>query len=390
MRQSKLFTKTRKENIKEESRNAQLLIRGGFVNKDMAGVYTYLPLGFRVIEKIKKVIRKEMEETMDAQEVLMSALHPIDNYKATGRENIDVLFHTELSAGGELVLGQSHEEIVVPMLRNFLSSYRDLPFGVFQIQTKFRNELRAKSGVLRGREFPMKDLYSFHDSDDDFEEYYEKCKIAYMNVFDQVGLGENTYLTFADGGTFSKYSHEFQTVTEAGEDVIYLCENCSVAINKELIEEQNSCTECGNKKLKELKAIEVGNIFPLSTRFSEAFNLTYKDSEGKEKHPIMGCYGIGVSRLMGAVVESISDEKGIIWPETIAPYRVHLLSIGEEDKSLEIYEQLLKEGVEVLYDDRDKGAGEKFADADLIGIPFRVVVSEKTLKEDSVEIKKRG
>jgi len=211
-----------------------------------------------------------------------------------------------------------------------------------------------------------------------------------MNVFDQVGLGENTYLTFADGGTFSKYSHEFQTVTEAGEDVIYLCENCSVAINKELIEEQNSCTECGNKKLKELKAIEVGNIFPLSTRFSEAFNLTYKDSEGKEKHPIMGCYGIGVSRLMGAVVESISDEKGIIWPETIAPYRVHLLSIGEEDKSLEIYEQLLKEGVEVLYDDRDKGAGEKFADADLIGIPFRVVVSEKTLKEDSVEIKKRG
>jgi len=390
MRQSKLFTKTRKEEIKEDSLNAQLLIRGGFIHKDLAGVYTYLPLGLRVIKKIEDLIREEMDGTMDAQEILMSALHSIENYRKTNRENIDVLFHTELSAGGDLVLGQSHEEIVVPMLQSFLNSYRDLPFGVYQIQTKFRNELRAKSGILRGREFPMKDLYSFHASEEDFCEYYERCKTAYKNIFNKAGIGEKTYFTFADGGSFSDYSHEFQAVTEAGEDTVYLCEKCSLAINKEIIEEQSGCLECGKKDLKELKAIEVGNIFPLGTRFSKAFGLTYKDSKGKEEYPIMGSYGIGVSRLMGAIVESMSDEKGIIWPESVAPFRVHLISVGTEDRSPEIYEKLLAEGIEVLYDDREKGAGEKFADADLFGIPFRVVVSEKTLEKDSVEIKRRG
>ena len=390
MKQSILFTKTKKETIKEDSRNAQLLLRGGFINKDMAGVYTYLPLGFRVLKKIEEVIRVEMEETMEAQEVLMSALHSIDNYRKTGREEIDVLFHTELSSGGELVLGQSHEEVIVPLLRGFLNSYRDLPIGIYQIQTKFRNELRAKSGILRGREFLMKDLYSFHSNEEDFKDYYERAKNAYLNIFNKVGLGECTYFTFADGGTFSKYSHEFQTVTDAGEDIIYLCRKCSVAINKEIIEEQSSCPQCGGKDLEKLKSIEVGNIFPLGTRFSKAFELTYKDNSGKDNYPIMGCYGIGVSRLMGSVVEVLSDEKGIVWPEVIAPFRVHLISIGEDEKATEIYEKLLKEGIEVLFDDRDKGAGEKFADADLIGVPFRVVVSGKTLKEDSVEIKKRN
>ncbi len=390
MRQSHLFTKTRKEALKEEeSRNAQLLIRAGFVAKEMAGVYSYLPMGMRVLKKIEEIIRREMNEALGAQEVLMPALHPIKNYKKTGRENIDVLFHTESVAGGHLVLGQSHEEIVVPLLLNFISSYRDLPLGVYQIQTKFRNELRAKSGILRGREFLMKDLYSFHVDEKDFEEYYEKAKISYINIFNKMGLGDNTYLTYASGGTFCKYSHEFQTVTDAGEDIIYLCRKCSVAINEEIIKEQDSCPVCSSKELEKIKSIEVANIFPLASRFSDAFGLTYKDKEGKDKPIIMGCYGIGVSRLMGSVVEVISDEKGIVWPKSIAPFAVHLVPIGEQKKAEEIYKQLTREGVEVLYDDRDKNTGEKLADADLIGIPLRLIVSEKTLEEDSVEIKNR-
>ncbi len=390
MKQSTLFTKTRKEVLKEEeSRNAQLLIRGGFVDKEMAGVYSYLPMGLIVLRKIENIIRKEINETLGAQEVLMPALHSINNYEKTGREKIDVLFHTESSAGGHFVLGQSHEEVVVPLLLNFISSYRDLPLGVYQIQTKFRNELRAKSGILRGREFLMKDLYSFHTDEDDFNRYYEKAKTTYRNIFEKVGLGENTYLTYASGGTFSKYSHEFQTVTDAGEDIIYLCRKCSVAINEEIIEEQKVCPVCSSKEMEKIKSIEVANIFPLASRFSDAFGLTYKDKSGVDRPIIMGCYGIGVSRLMGSVVEVMSDEKGIIWPDSIAPFKAHLIPIGEENKTEEIYKNLVKEGVEVLYDDRDKGVGEKLADADLVGIPFRVIVSEKTLKEGSVEVKRR-
>ncbi len=391
MRQTKLFTKTTKDTPKgEEAKNAQLLIRAGFINKEMAGVYSFLPLGLRVIRKIEAIIRDEMDNTLNASEIFMPALHPLENYEKTGRDNIDVLFRTELATGRSLVLGQSHEEVVVPLAKNHIFSYRDLPVYVYQIQNKFRNELRAKSGILRGREFSMKDLYSFHVDEEDLNRYYEQSKKAYKNIFERAGIGDSTYMTFADGGTFSKYSHEFQTVTEAGEDIIHLCSDCEVAINEEIIDEQEKCPECGEKsKLVEKKAIEVGNIFKLKTKFSDAFNLTYTDEDGKEKPVYMGCYGIGVGRLMGAVLEVNSDKNGMIWPEEIAPYQVHLIPIGDKarEKAEEIYENFDQE---ILYDDRDTSVGDKFADADLMGIPYRVVISDKTLKKDSVEIKKRS
>ncbi len=391
MRQSKLFTKTTKDAPKEEeAKNAQLLIRAGFINKEMAGVYSYLPLGLKVVRKIENIIRKEMNETLEASEIFMPALHPLENYEKTGRENIDVLFRTKLATGRSLVLGQSHEEVVVPLIKNHLFSYRDLPIYVYQIQNKFRNELRAKSGILRGREFSMKDLYSFHSDEGDLEEYYEKSKKAYKNIFKEVGIGEETFITFADGGTFSKYSHEFQTVTGAGEDIIYICESCRLAVNDEIIDESPKCPECGTKKedLRKEKSIEVGNIFKLKRRFSDPFDLRYTDENGHEKPVHMGCYGIGVGRLMGAVLEVNSDENGMIWPESIAPFKFHLIAIGEkaEKKAAEIYDKMEED---ILYDDRNVGVGEKFADADLIGMPYRVVISEKTMENDSVEIRKR-
>ncbi|MBI2121960.1 MAG: prolyl-tRNA synthetase [Candidatus Sungbacteria bacterium] len=403
MRQSILFGKTLRKGPKDEiSKNANLLVRGGFVAKEIAGIYSFLPLGLRVLDKIARIIRGEMNDVLGAQEILMPALHPIENYQKTGREKIDVLFHTELASGGKLVLGQSHEEIVVPLAKHFISSYRDLPLGLYQIQTKFRNELRAKSGMLRGREFMMKDLYSFHADENDFEKYYERAKIAYKDIFEKAGLGGQTYLTFASGGTFSKYSHEFQTITEAGEDTIYLCKECKIAINDEIIGEQKNCPQCNAPiaKLLQEKAIEVGNIFPLKTRFSDAFGLSYIDKSGQTHPVVMGCYGIGLGRVLGAIVEVHNDKNGIIWPESVAPYKVHLIELRTKNLELsddpvrgaaeKLYNHLLAKGIEVLYDDRDdKTAGEKFTDADLIGIPWRVVISEKTVQRNAIEVKKR-
>lgn len=401
MRQSKLFTKTQKDLPKDEvSKNAQLLIQAGFVDKLQAGVYTYLPLGFRVLKKIEKLIREEMEG-MGAQEILMPSLHPKENWEKTGRwESMDDLYKVKDSSGRENALGPTHEEVVVPLAKKFISSYKDLPFSVFQIQNKFRMELRAKSGILRGREFIMKDLYSFHKDEADLKEFYEKMKGVYKTVFEKAGLGDNTYLTFASGGSFSKYSHEYQTVTPAGEDIIYICEKCRIALNKEIIEDQKECPECGNKDLKEEKAIEVGNIFELKTKFSVPFELRYKDENGEEKPVIMGCYGIGLGRLLGTVVEVLSDENGIVWPENIAPFSYHLVVLGSRDEDADkkikdtaekIYNDMQEKGIDVLYDDREKVSfGEKIKDSDLIGIPTRILVSEKTLKENSVEVKKRS
>ncbi len=393
MRQSKFFTKTKKEITKEEEAlNAKLLLRAGFINKEMAGVYSFLPMGLRVLNKISNIVRDEMDNSLDAKEVLMSALHPLQNYKKTGRDDMDVLFHTTLNSGGDLVLGPTHEEIVVPLFQQFASSYKDLPCGIYQIQFKFRNELRAKSGILRGREFLMKDLYSFHETQDCFDKYYEKAQEVYHQIYKKLGLGDITYLTFASGGTFSKYSHEFQMISSVGEDEIYLCEACNIAVNKEIIDDVKGCPQCGKpkKELRIEKAIEMGNIFPLGTKFSDALKLKVKNKEGKEVVPIMGCYGIGISRVMGAVVEIMADEKGIIWPKEIAPYTVHLVSIkGSEEKAEEVYNNLRKDGIEVLFDDRDCAPGEKFADCDLIGVPYRIVVGKKAVEEDLIEVKKR-
>ena len=398
MRQSKLLPKTRKEAPKDEvSLNARLLIRAGFIDKLMAGVYTILPLGLRVMNKIENIIRSEMEMA-GGQELLMPSLQPKENWQKTGRwETLDSLFRfTSHYSKIDFALGPTHEEIISPLVKKFNLSYRDLPISLFQFQTKFRDEKRAKSGILRGREFLMKDLYSFHANEKDAENYYEKMKGYYENIFNRCGIGEKTYLTFASGGSFSKYSHEYQTITNAGEDTIYICDKCKVAINKEIAGETPTCPQCGNKDLKENKSIEVGNIFSLKTKFSEPFDLKFTDENGQERLMIMGCYGIGVSRLMGTAVETSNDENGIIWPETIVPYKVHLIDLkGKTGRSSqlaeEFYEKMTKNGIEVLFDDRDDlRAGEKFADADLIGIPYRVIVSEKTAENDSAEIKKRG
>ncbi|MEK9195423.1 MAG: aminoacyl--tRNA ligase-related protein, partial [Patescibacteria group bacterium] len=333
--------------------------------------------------------------TIGAQELLLPALHPLENYIQTGRAEIDVLFHTELSGGKKLVLGQSHEEIVTPLVKKFVNSYRDLPIAVYQIQTKFRNELRAKSGILRGREFIMKDCYSFHADEKDFECFYEMQKKTYMRIFERVGIGDQTFLTSASGGTFSQYSHEFQTVTDAGEDMIHVCEKCKIAINDEIKDKAPLCQGCGSSEFLVAKSIEVGNIFPLKTKFSDAFGFTFQDDQGTKLPVIMGCYGIGLGRLMGTIVEVHNDNRGIIWPESVAPFHVYLVELSNEHGKVkkyaeELYHLLLAKGVAVLYDDRDdKSAGEKFADADLIGIPWRCVVSEKTIAQDGVEIKRR-
>jgi len=392
MRLSKLFTKTRKERVKGESSiNAQLLLKGAFVDKEMAGVYTFLPLGLRVLRKIERIIREEIE-AIGGQEILMPALTSIKKYKQTKRDKLDVLFKTKLYSGSEYVLNQSHEEVITPLVQQFARSYKDLPVYVYQIQTKFRNEPRAKSGLLRGREFLMKDLYSFHCDENDLENYYETVKKAYFKIFKRLGFGEKTLLTFASGGTFSKYSHEFQTLSETGEDEIYVCVKCKTAVNKEIINKQKVCPQCNGKKLRPQRAIEVGNIFKLKEKFSKAFNYTYIDNKGVHQPVVMGCYGIGLSRAMATAVELNHDEKGIIWPEEIAPYKVHLIDLTNKNRkdSQRIYNQLVKRGIEVLYDDREEvSAGEKLVDADLIGCPYRLVISKRTLDQKSVELKKR-
>ena len=401
MRQSQLFTKTRKEASSEEvSRNAELLIRGGFIHKELAGVYSYLTLGLRVLKKIENIIREEMNK-VGGQEVLMSSMQPKENWEKTGRwETMTDLYKVSDISGREVALGPTHEEIVVPILKNYVSSYKNFPknssLAIYQIQNKFRMELRAKSGILRGREFMMKDMYSFHTSAEDFEKFYEKMKEIYKTIFDRVGIGHLTYLTFASGGTFSKYSHEFQTITSLGEDTIYIDEASGTALNKEVLNDEVLIQfHLIKEKLVEHKSIEVGNIFDLKTKYSKPFDLSFTDDQ-EQKHPVlMGCYGIGLSRLMGTVVEVLSDDKGIIWPESIAPFQVHLLALGEDKEVKEqagkVYESLERNNIEVLFDDREGiSAGEKFADADLLGMPYRVVVSERSLKEKGVEIKKRN
>lgn len=392
MLQSQLFTKTTKADPKdEESINAKLLIRAGFVRKEMAGVYSFLPLGFRVLKKIEAIIRQEML-AIGGQEVLMPALQPKKNWELTDRwNNYDVLFRfTSYYSKNEYVIGPTHEEIVTPLLGEFVSSYKDLPIAVFQIQNKFRDEKRAKSGVLRGREFIMKDMYSFHIDEKDNDKYYEIVRKAYGKIFKKTGL--DAIYTFASGGVFSQYSHEFQVLTSAGEDTIYVCSACNIAVNEEIIKEQKVCPECKKKDFKKERAIEVGNIFKLKTRFSKDFNVEYKDTQGKGQKVIMGCYGIGLPRLMGSIVEVHNDEKGIIWPESVAPFGIHLLALlGGEKEAEKLYKQFQERSIEVLYDDRKEvSAGQKFADADLIGIPTRIIVSKKSVAENAAEIKKRN
>ena len=403
MRLSKLFQKTSKNVSKSEvSRNAQLLTQAGYIDQLMSGVYSYLPLGLKVLNKIENIIREEMEN-IDSQEILMPALHPGENWKQTGRwDTVDVLFKLKGSGDRDLALGATHEEVVAPLSANIIKSYKDLPASVYQVQTKFRNEARAKSGLLRGREFRMKDMYSFHATQKCLDEYYEQATAAYNRIYERCGLGGITLVTFASGGAFSKYSHEFQTVTEYGEDVIYRIPGTNQAINKEIISDYEVLKEIvpnykkgDEDKFEELKAIEVGNIFKLGTKFSKAFKSVYTDETGEQKLTIMGCYGIGPSRVMGTIAECLSDDNGLVWPEEVAPFKVHLicLSVDPEhiDQCDDLYESMKKAGIEVLYDDRANiRAGAKLADSDLLGIPNRLVLSKKTLGENAVEFKRRN
>ncbi len=398
MKQSQLFTKTRKEApADEQARNAELLIRGGFIHKEMAGVYSYLPLGLRVLKKIEGIIREEMD-AIGGMEMRTSVIQSKDVWEKSNRWSDDIVdnwFKTELKSGGEVGLSFTNEEAYSNILKQYISSYKDLPAYPYDFKTIFRNEIRAKSGIMRGREFYWKALYSFSKDDAQHQEFYEKAKLAYKNIFQKAGIGHLTYLTFASGGTFSKFSHEFQTLTGAGEDTIYIDESKGIAVNKEVyVDEVLADLELDREKLTEQRAVEVGNIFSLGTKFSTPFDLAYTDEKGEKKDVIMGCYGIGLGRLMGTVVEVLSDDKGIIWPETIAPFKVHLLQLGDADEVSKeahaLYEKLTGEGIEVLFDDRvGPSAGEKFADADLLGMPYRVVVSTRSMKDGGVELKKR-
>ncbi|MBI4919958.1 hypothetical protein HY838_01575 [Candidatus Azambacteria bacterium] len=401
MKQSQLFGHTLRENPKDEtSVNARLLERGGFVYKNSAGVYSYLPSGWRTLEKIANIIREEMN-AIGGQEMFMPALVEKKYLDATKRWDVPIGFEAKEKneKTANFVMGWTHEEVLTAIATRYVNSYKDLPFAAYQIQTKFRNEPRAKSGLLRGREFIMKDLYSFHSSEEDLKNFYEKVKAAYFKIFNRCGL--KAVYTIAAGGVFTaSHTHEFQVITPVGEDTIFVCLKCGYAENKEIskLEEGDKCPECRGE-IKMEKAIEVGNLFPLDTKYSSAFNLQFINSEGKKEYVIMGSYGIGLGRLMGTAVEIHNDDKGIIWPEEIAPFKIHLVEIAAKqaeensvkEQAEKIHEELIDKGMEVLYDDRDdKTAGEKFADADLLGIPWRAVVSQKTLEKDSVELKQRN
>lgn len=398
MRQSKLFTKTRREAPKDEvSKNAQLLIRAGYVHKEMAGVYAYLPLGLRVIEKIKHIVREEMN-TIGGQEIIMTALQRKELWEKTSRwadDVVDVWFKSELKVGGEVGFGWSHEEPIADMMKNYVQSYKDLPIVVYQFQTKLRNELRAKSGIMRGREFVMKDAYSFALGEDDHTMFYNQCIDAYKRVFDRLGIGDDTFVTFASGGAFTQFSHEFQTIAETGEDKIFINRTKNIAINEEVLNDETLATlGVTREELEEVKTAEVGNIFNFGVQKSADLGLTYKNDKGEDIPVWMGSYGVGITRLMGLLAEKFGDDKGLVWPEAVAPFRVHLVSLGVEpsviEEADELYRELTEAGVEVLYDDRDVRAGEKFADSDLIGLPLRIVVSEKTVSAGTFEVVERA
>lgn len=395
---SQLGTKTLKNSKEFDSINATYLTRGAFINMTMAGAYTFLPLGLRVLNKIENIIRKEMDKL--AAEVLMTALSPKQVWEQTQRiDTVDVLMQTmganaasKLKSTNEYILNSTHEEVITPIAYKFNRSYKDFPFAFYQMQTKFRNEARAKSGILRGREFRMKDLYSFHTSEADLKEYYEKVKNAYTTVFKNLGLGADTVIALASGGDFTTdYSHEFQTRCDAGEDMIYLNKQTGVAYNQEVAppEALDANNQETSDEYEVFPACEVGNIFPLNTKFSKAFEYTYTDNTGKENDVYMGCYGIGSSRVMGVLVEKFHDENGIIWPKQVAPFSVHLVSLnGMEQEAEAFYNTLQKLNIEVLWDNRNISAGEKFSDADLIGNPIRLVLSSRN--NGKIELKFRN
>ena len=395
MQLSHTFTRTRKQAPADEvAHNAQLLIRAGYVHKTMAGVYSYTPLGLAVLENIKQIVREEMNR-IHSQELLMSTLQRQELWQETGRwsdELVDVWFKSHLQDGTEVGFGWTHEEPIIELLRSYLKSYKDLPISVYQFQNKLRNELRAKSGIMRGREFIMKDMYSIHASKEDLDAYYQAVIEAYKRCYHRFGLGDDTYVTFASGGAFTKFSHEFQTICEAGEDYIYLHRGRNLAINEEVVDEAVRELGIDKSELERVKTAEVGNIFNFGTQKSEEMGLVFTGEDGRQHHAYMGSYGIGITRVMGVIVEKFADDKGLVWPEEVAPARVHLVQIGKESVAAadELYDTLQQAGISVLYDDRAARPGEKFADAELLGMPTRFTVSDRLLASGSYEVQDRA
>lgn len=396
MRLSQLFTRTSKSVPSgETAKNAQLLIQAGFVYKVMAGVYAYTPLGLKVLENIKRIVREEMN-AVHGQEIIMSSLQRKETWEGTGRwsdEVVDVWFKSKLKDETEVGFGWSHEEAILEMMQQYVKSYKDLPTSVYQFQTKLRNELRAKSGIMRGREFVMKDMYSLHASQEDMDLYYNKVIEAYKRCYDRFGLGESTFVTFAGGGAFTKFSHEFQTICDAGEDILYVNNDRSVAVNEEVLDDATNELGIDKSQLSPVKSAEVGNIFKFGTEKSEQMGIYFTDSDGTQKPIYLASYGIGITRVMGVIVEKLADDKGIVWPESVAPAKVYLVRIGGDEAikhANELYDELTAKGIEVLYDDRDERPGTKFADSELMGIPYRVTVSDRLLETERYEFTKRS
>lgn len=395
MRVSQSFTKTSKNAPADEvAKNAQLLIRAGYVYKVMAGVYAYTPLGLRVLENIKQIVREEMN-AIGGQELIMTNLQRRETWEGTGRwddDAVDVWFKTKLKDDTDLGLAWSHEEAIMEMMQQFIKSYKDLPTSVYQFQVKLRNELRAKSGIMRGREFIMKDMYSLHATEKDCDEYYEKVIDAYKRIYDRLGIGESTFVTFASGGSFTKFSHEFQTICDAGEDILYVNEDKTIAVNEEVLDDATAELGVDKADLKPVKSAEVGNIFKFGTEKSEKMDIKYTDKNGMQQPIYLASYGVGVTRVMGVLVEKFADDKGLVWPENVAPYRVYLVSIGEKGlkEADSLYDELTKQGIEVLYDDRDERPGAKFADAELLGIPYRLTVSDRGVEAGKFEYTARA
>lgn len=404
MRQSQLFTKTRKEAPKDEvAKNAELLIRGGFIHKEMAGVYSYLPLGLKVIKNIENIIREEMN-AIGGIEMKTSVLQNKEVWEKTNRWDdnvVDNWFKTKLKNGGEVGLSFTNEEAYSNILKQYVSSYKDLPAYPYDFKEIFRNEARSKSGIMRGREFYWKALYSFSRDENEHNKFYVEATEAYKKIFNRAGIGDKTYVTYASGGTFSKFSHEFQTICDTGEDTIYINKDDEgkglqmdpnhAAINKEIFTDDLKKDLNLSGDFVERKAIEVGNIFTLGTKFSEPFDLKYKNEKGESSAVFMGSYGIGLGRLMGTIVELLSDEKGIVWPREISPFDVHLVYVSSENEEIKkeadlLYKELVSKGIDVLYDDRDLRAGEKFAESDLLGITSRIIVSERSNKTSLYEL----
>ena len=394
MRYSQLFTRTSKNAPADEvSKNAQLLIQAGYIHKEMAGVYAYLPLGIRVLENIKQIVREEMN-AISSQELIMTNLQRPEVWQETGRWDekvVDVWFKTHLQDGTDLGLAWSHEEPILNMAKQHIMSYKDLPIRMYQFQTKLRNELRAKSGIMRGREFVMKDMYSIHATQADMDEYYDRAIEAYKKIYDRLGIGDETFITFASGGAFTKFSHEFQTICPAGEDTLFINADNSVAVNEEVLDEAAQELNIDKNDLKPVTTAEVGNIFKFGTEKSKPMNVNFTDKDGKQKPVYLASYGVGITRVMGVIVEKFADSKGLVWPKNIAPYTTYIVPIGEQgsDQANQLYDKLQAAGISVFIDDRDVSVGQKLGDADLLGMPYRFIVSDKTTEKNQVELKLR-